>query len=75
MRSSPSSLEIAALNRELLTWEAPATPSGRTKPSVISLPPSSSPDGQLSERRPSVTDVPNEYNAFYHEAESATLEE
>ena len=75
MRSSPSSLEIAALNRELLAYDAPATTSGRTTPSAISLLPSSSLDGQFSERRPSVTNVPNEYSAFYHGAESATLEE
>ena len=58
---TPFSLEIVALNRELLAWEAPTTPSGRTRPSAISPRPSSSTDGQLSERRPSVTNVPNEY--------------
>ncbi len=61
---TPFSLEIAALNRELLAWEAPTTPSGRTKPSAISHRPSSSTDGQLNERRPSVTDVLNEYTAL-----------
>ncbi len=58
---TPFSLEIAALNREILAWEAPTTPSGRARPSAISPPPSSSTDGQLSERRPSVTNVPHEY--------------
>ena len=60
---TPFSLEIAALNRELLAWEAPTTPSGRTRPSAISPRPSSSTDGQLNERRPSVTNVLNEYNS------------
>ena len=35
----------------------PTTPSGRTRPSPISPRPVSSPDGKLSERRPSVERV------------------
>ena len=55
---------IATLNRELLAWRAPTTPSGRTRPSAILPSPSSSPDGQLSERRLSVTNVLSEYSAL-----------
>ena len=62
MRSPPFPLEIAALNRGLLAWERTYN-TVRPHLALGSLTrPSSSTDGQLNERRPSVTDVPNEYS-------------
>ena len=62
---TPFSLEIAALNRELLALGARLQHRPAARGPRLSHPgPSSSTDGKLSERRPSVTNVPHEYEFF-----------
>ena len=48
------------MNREFLAWEPTYDTVRRTRPAAISPRPSSSTDDKLSERRPSVTNVPNQ---------------
>ena len=70
---TPFSLETAALNRELLAWERTYNTVRPHQALAYLTPASSSPDGQLNERRPCVTNVPNEYRALTLASKMATM--